>query len=189
MSIDGNKVKIGKPGDALAHGLVLVPEDRRRQGLVLRHSVNSNLQLPHLAENSRVGWVNDRVLSGLADKLIEEFRIKVARPEAPASLLSGGNQQKIVLAKWISRNPRVLVMDEPTAGVDIGTKSEIIETIRNFAAEGHAVIVISSEYPELLAMSDRLLLMRESTVERELTASETTDEQALELAVQGVNHE
>ena len=80
-------------------------------------------------------------------------------------------------------------MDEPTAGVDIGTKSEIIETIRKFAAEGHAVIVISSEYPELLAMSDRLLLMRESTVERELTASETTDEQALELAVQGVNHE
>ena len=115
--------------------------------------------------------------------------MKVARPESPASLLSGGNQQKIVLAKWTSRNPRGLVMDEPTAGVDIGTKAEIIETIRNFAAEGHAVLVISSEYPELLAMSDRLLLMRESTVERELDASETTDEQALELAVQGVNHE
>ncbi len=189
VRIDGSEVKITKPGEALSQGLVLVPEDRRRQGLVLGHSVNSNLQLPHLAENSRLGWVNDRALGGLAGKLIEEFRIKVARPEARASLLSGGNQQKIVLAKWISRNPRVLVMDEPTAGVDIGTKSEIIETIRNFAAEGHAVIVISSEYPELLAMSDRLLLMRESTVERELTASETTDEQALELAVQGVNHE
>ena len=189
VRIDGSEVKISKPGEALSQGLVLVPEDRRRQGLVLGHSVNSNLQLPHLAENSRLGWVNDRALGGLAGKLIEEFRIKVARPEARASLLSGGNQQKIVLAKWISRNPRVLMMDEPTAGVDIGTKSEIIETIRNFAAEGHAVIVISSEYPELLAMSDRLLLMRESTVERELTASETIDEQALELAVQGVNHE
>ena len=189
VSIDGNKVKIGKPGDALAHGLVLVPEDRRRQGLVLGHSVNSNLQLPHLADNSRAGWIDDRSLRNLAGKLIDEFRIKVARPEARASLLSGGNQQKIVLAKWISRNPRVLVMDEPTAGVDIGTKAEIIETIRDFAAEGHAVVVISSEYPELLAMSDRLLLMRESTVERELDASETTDEQALELAVQGVNHE
>lgn len=189
VRIDGHEVKISKPGDALAHGLVLVPEDRRLQGLVLGHSVNSNLQLPHVSDHSRGGWVDDRALRGLARKLVEEFRIKVARPEAPASLLSGGNQQKIVLAKWISRNPRVLVMDEPTAGVDIGTKAEIIETIRNFAAEGHAVLVISSEYPELLAMSDRLLLMRESTVERELDASETTDEQALELAVQGVNHE
>lgn len=189
VSIDGREVKISKPGDALEHGLVLVPEDRRLQGLVLRHSVNSNLQLPHLADHSRGGWVDDRTLGKLTRKLIDEFRIKVARPEAPASLLSGGNQQKIVLAKWISRNPRVLVMDEPTAGVDIGTKAEIIETIRAFAAEGHAVIVISSEYPELLAMSDRLLLMRESTVERELNVSETTDEQALEMAVQGVNYE
>lgn len=189
VRIDGHDVKIRKPGDALANGLVLVPEDRRLQGLVLRHSVNSNLQLPHLADQARGGWVDDRALGKLARKLIDEFRIKVARPEAPASLLSGGNQQKIVLAKWISRNPRVLVMDEPTAGVDIGTKAEIIETVRAFAAEGHAVIVISSEYPELLAMSDRLLLMRESTVERELDVSETTDEQALEMAVQGVNHE
>jgi monosaccharide ABC transporter ATP-binding protein, CUT2 family len=189
VRIDGREVKIGKPGDALAHGLVLVPEDRRIQGLVLRHSVNSNLQLPHLADHSRCGWVDDRALGDLARKLVDEFRIKVTRPEAPASLLSGGNQQKIVLAKWISRNPRVLVMDEPTAGVDIGTKAEIIETIRSFAADGHAVVVISSEYPELLAMSDRLLLMRKSTTERELDASETTDEQALELAVQGVNHE
>lgn len=189
VSIDGCEVKISKPGDALAHGLVLVPEDRRLQGLVLRHSVNTNLQLPHLGEHSRGGWADDTALGKLSRRLIDEFRIKVARPEAPASLLSGGNQQKIVLAKWISRNPRVLVMDEPTAGVDIGTKAEIIDMVRAFAAEGHAVIVISSEYPELLAMSDRLLLMRESTVERELGASETTDEQALEMAVQGVNHE
>ena len=189
VRIDGREVKIGKPGDALAHRLVLVPEDRRLQGLVLSHSVNSNLQLPHLGDHSRGGWVDDRALGSLARRLVDEFRIKVARPEAPASLLSGGNQQKIVLAKWISRDPRVLVMDEPTAGVDIGTKAEIIEAIRAFAAEGHAVVVISSEYPELLAMSDRLLLMRESTVERELDPTETTDEQALELAVQGVNHE
>lgn len=189
IRIDGHQVQIRRPGDALNHGLVLVPEDRRLQGLILSHSVTSNLQLPHLADHARAGWMNDRALGALATRLVDEFRIKVARPEASASLLSGGNQQKIVLAKWISRNPRVLVMDEPTAGVDIGTKTEIIHAIREFAAQGHAVVVISSEYPELLAMSDRLLLMRESTVERELDESESTDEQALELAVQGVTHE
>ncbi|MEH1512834.1 sugar ABC transporter ATP-binding protein [Cutibacterium avidum] len=186
VAVDGKSVSVRNPQDALENGIALVPEDRRLQGLVLPHSVNSNLELPHLREYSKAGWLNKRGLATLSSNLIEKFNIRVARPHKPAALLSGGNQQKIVLAKWLSRDPRVLLMDEPTAGVDIGTKAEIIEMVRSFAAAGHAVVVISSEYPELLAMSDRLLLMRNSTINKELDRSAVSDEQSLELVIQGV---
>ncbi len=184
--VDGDVVTLNSPAQALRHGICLIPEDRRQQGLILDHSVASNLNLPHLADLTRGPFINDRAASNLAGSLIEKFAIKVANMTAPARLLSGGNQQKIVIAKWISREPRVLIMDEPTAGVDIGTKAEIIATVRAYADQGMAVLVISSEYPELLAMSDRLLLVRDSTIVRELDRSSITDEKALELEVQGV---
>jgi ribose transport system ATP-binding protein len=122
----------------------------------------------------------------LADRLIERFDIKVADPSRPVRLLSGGNQQKVVLAKWLGTNPDVLVMDEPTAGVDIGTKSEILDQIRDLADSGKAVLLISSEYAELLAVADRILVLRDGTVAQELTRSEIRDEESLQLAVQGV---
>lgn len=184
--LNGKATTIGSPAEAVEQGICLIPEDRRVQGLILEHSVASNLALPHLKELVRGLLVNDREGAALARSLIEQFGIKVADPGIPAKLLSGGNQQKIVIAKWISCAPRVLIMDEPTAGVDIGTKAEIIATIRRHAAEGMAVLVISSEYPELLAMSDRLLLVRDRTIVRELDRAGITDEKALELAVQGV---
>ena len=187
LSVDGRAVSLASPADALRHGICLIPEDRRLQGLILDHSVAGNLVLPHLGDLSAGPFVDDKAASELANTLIDEFAIKVADPDAAARLLSGGNQQKIVIAKWISRTPRVLIMDEPTAGVDIGTKAEIIATVRSYANQGMAVLVISSEYPELLAMSDRLLLMRDSTIVRELDRSSITDEQALELEVQGVS--
>ena len=187
LSVDGRVVSLASPADALRHGICLIPEDRRLQGLILDHSVAGNLVLPHLGDLRAGPFVDDKAASELANTLIDEFAIKVADPDASARLLSGGNQQKIVIAKWISRTPRVLIMDEPTAGVDIGTKAEIIATVRSYADQGMAVLVISSEYPELLAMSDRLLLMRDSTIVRELDRSSITDEQALELEVQGVS--
>ncbi|CAL8969371.1 Galactose/methyl galactoside import ATP-binding protein MglA [Propionicimonas sp. T2.31MG-18] len=186
LAVGGREVSIGSPREALAHGICLIPEDRRLQGLILEHSVTGNLALPHLDE-VRKGWfVDERATSSLVARLIATFGIKVADPSRPAKLLSGGNQQKIVIAKWISRGPRVLIMDEPTAGVDIGTKAEIIATVRAQAAQGMAVLVISSEYSELLAMSDRLLLVRDFTIVREIDRSAVTDEQSLELEVQGV---
>ena len=118
--------------------------------------------------------------------LIERFAVKVAHPGRPVRLLSGGNQQKVVLAKWLGTDPDVLILDEPTAGVDIGTKSEILDMIRALADAGKAVIVISSEYPELLAVSDRILVLRDGSVARELRRSEVADEESLQLAVQGV---
>ena len=186
LSVAGEPVTLASPAAALSHGICLIPEDRRLQGLILEHSVASNLVLPHLPDLQKGPLIDDRAASELARTLIDRFAIKVADPDAPARLLSGGNQQKIVIAKWISRTPRVLIMDEPTAGVDIGTKAEIIATVRSYADQGMAVLVISSEYPELLAMSDRLLLVRDSTIVRELDRSAITDEKALELQVQGV---
>ena len=184
--VDGKPVSITSPAQALEHGICLIPEDRRQQGLILDHSVTANLALPHLDDVLSGPFVDDKAVTSLVRRLIETFGIKVADPSAPTKLLSGGNQQKIVIAKWISRQPRVLIMDEPTAGVDIGTKAEIIATVRSFAEKGMAVLVISSEYSELLAMSDRLLLMRDFTIAREIDRSAVSDEKSLELEVQGV---
>jgi ribose transport system ATP-binding protein len=121
----------------------------------------------------------------LSRDLIEGFRIKVADPGRPVRLLSGGNQQKVVLAKWLGTDPQVLVMDEPTAGVDIGTKNEILATIRRLADQGMAVLLISSEYAELLAVSDRIVVLRNGRVHRQLQRSEIPDENRLQLVVQG----
>jgi ribose transport system ATP-binding protein len=122
----------------------------------------------------------------LSSSLIKKFAVKVAHPNKPVRLLSGGNQQKVVLAKWLGTEPDILILDEPTAGVDIGTKSEILGMIRELADAGKAVIVISSEYPELLAVSDRVLVLRDGSITRELDRSEIADEESLQLAVQGV---
>ena len=122
----------------------------------------------------------------MSSSLIRRFAIKAANPNRPIRLLSGGNQQKVVIAKWLGTEPDVLILDEPTAGVDIGTKSEILDMVRALADAGKAVIVISSEYPELLAVSDRILILRDGSVTRDLRRSEIADEESLQLAVQGV---
>ena len=122
----GRPLALTSPGDAIAAGIALIPEDRRLQGLVLDHSVRDNLALPLLGDLRRRGLVAADKVRDFSDDLIERFAVKVARPDAPVRLLSGGNQQKVVIAKWLGTDPDVLVMDEPTAGVDVGTKSEIV---------------------------------------------------------------
>ena len=184
--VRGTKVDLSSPRDASEHGIVLVPEDRRRQGLVLDHSVRDNLLLPVLGKLMRGPFVSDRAGRSLADQLIERFQVKVANPGRPVRLLSGGNQQKVVIAKWLGTDPDVLIMDEPTAGVDIGTKSEILETIRRLADTGKGVIVISSELPELLAVSDRVLVLRGGAIDSQLERADIPNEESLQLAVQGV---
>ena len=182
----GRTLDISDPRAAIKAGLALIPEDRRAQGLVLDHSVRDNLLLPLLGGLRRGPLLSDRAGRELSRSLIERFAVKVAHPGRPVRLLSGGNQQKVVIAKWLGTDPDVLIMDEPTAGVDIGTKTEILDMIRRLADGGKAVLVISSEYPELLAISDRILVLREGTIAEELNRRDIPNEESLQLAVQGV---
>jgi ribose transport system ATP-binding protein len=184
--IRGKKADLSSPDRAIAAGLALIPEDRRDQGLVLDHSVRENLLLPLLGKIRRGPLLNLAAGRALAASLIEKFGVKVANPGRPVRLLSGGNQQKVVLAKWLGTDPSILILDEPTAGVDIGTKSEILDRIRGLADEGRAVIIISSEYPELLAVSDRVLVIRDGSVVNDIPRRDIDDEESLQLAVQGV---
>jgi len=186
VRVRGERVDLSDPRQAIKAGLALIPEDRRAQGLVLDHSVRDNLLLPLLKKIERGLLLDDGAGKTLATSLIERFAVKVANPGRPVRLLSGGNQQKVVIAKWLGTDPDVLIMDEPTAGVDIGTKTEILTMIRNLAEEGKAVIVISSEYAEMLAVSDRVLILRDGTVQQELARNDIADEESLQHAVQGV---
>src|SRR5919107_3832345 len=186
IHLRGKEVAITSPRRAIEQGFALIPEDRRAQGLVLEHSVRENLLLPLLDKTRRGVLLSSQAGKKLSSQLIERFAVKVANPQRPVRLLSGGNQQKVVLAKWLGTDPEVLILDEPTAGVDIGTKSEILDMIRGLADDGKAVIVISSELPELLAVSDRVLILRDGSVQQELARRDIPDEEALQLAVQGV---
>jgi ribose transport system ATP-binding protein len=184
--VRGKKANLSSPDRAIAAGLALIPEDRRDQGLVLDHSVRENLLLPLLGKIRRGPLLDLRAGKELAASLIERFGVKAAHPGRPVRLLSGGNQQKVVLAKWLGTDPSILILDEPTAGVDIGTKSEILDRIRGLADEGRGVIIISSEYAELLAVSDRVLVIRDGAVVDDIPRRDIHDEESLQLAVQGV---
>jgi ribose transport system ATP-binding protein len=183
--VRGVELRLQGPQDAIRAGIALIPEDRRAQGLILDHSVRENLTLPLLGRMRRGPLLDDRKGRALARGLIERFRVKVADPDRPVRRLSGGNQQKVVIAKWLGTDPQILVMDEPTAGVDIGTKNEILAAIRSLADQGMAVLMISSEYPELLAVSDRVVVLRDGRVHRQLDRAEIPDENHLQLVVQG----
>jgi ribose transport system ATP-binding protein len=186
VSIEGREVEIRGPQDAIEAGIALIPEDRRAQGLVLDHSVHENFLMPLLSRLSRGGFVDDRGGTALMREYVDRLGIRLRSSEQPIRLLSGGNQQKVVIAKWLGTDPKVLVMDEPTAGVDVGTKAEIVGMIRRLAEQGKGVIIISSELPELLAVSDRVLVLRDGVVERELDRAAIRSEEDLHHVVQGV---
>ncbi|MDR2975518.1 MAG: sugar ABC transporter ATP-binding protein [Propionibacteriaceae bacterium] len=179
-------VSVRSPRQSIKAGITLVPEDRRLQGLVLEHSVVENLVLPRLEAFRHGGLLASGEMRQAADESIKRWDIKVAKPDAPTKLLSGGNQQKIVFAKWIGLNPAVFLLDEPTAGVDIGSKSQIITMVREIAQAGSAVMVASSEYPELRAMCDRYLVVARGRIVKELKADEVESDVDLELAAQGL---
>ena len=182
----GKQIKIANPRDAMANGVALIPEDRRAQGLILDHAVRENFLLPLLSRLSRAGFVDDAEGDRRTASFVTRLSIQARSIKQPIGTLSGGNQQKVVIAKWLGIEPRILIMDEPTAGVDIGTKGEIVSMIRAFADQGNSVIIISSELPELLAVSDRVLILRDGRVERELDRRDIHQEEDLHHAVQGV---
>ena len=160
VSIDGKPIRLSSPRAAMRAGLGLVPEDRKRQGLILGLSAKHNFTLPTLSSLARFGWIRRAAESSLADRLSRRLGVRTPSIDTITAGLSGGNQQKIVLAKWLAARCRVLILDEPTRGVDVGAKAEIHGLIDKLAADGSAVLLISSELPELLGLSTRILVMR-----------------------------
>ena len=179
--LDGREVRIGSPARAISLGIGYVPEDRKRQGLVLGASGVHNTSLPILGRLSRLGWVRRRVERRLAREYFDRLRVRTPGLDAVVAGLSGGNQQKIVLAKWLAANSRLLILDEPTRGVDVGAKAEIHTLIGELAARGTAILVISSELPEVISLSERIVVLRAGRVAGELARSEATEDSVLRL--------
>jgi ABC-type sugar transport system ATPase subunit len=182
--LDGKKLSIRSPRDAIGAGICLLTEDRKGQGLVLDASVRENFALPNLQELSCLGVMRSQLERDEFAKHIQQLKIKVSNQEQVTRNLSGGNQQKVVLAKWLQRNAEVLIFDEPTRGIDVGAKYEIYLLINELARQGKAILMISSELPEVLGMSDRILVMHEGRVTGEIrNVAEATQEQIMEMAV------
>jgi ribose transport system ATP-binding protein len=180
--VDGSALQIGNPRQAIAAGLVLVPEDRRYHGLVLEQSIQHNIGLPNLDRLSFLRLVAQRREADLAQESCSRLRVRTPAIAQTVGLLSGGNQQKVVLAKWLARSPRVIIFDEPTRGVDVGAKSEIYALMDQLAGQGAAVLMISSDLEEVLGMSDRVLVMHQGRIAGELPRAALTEEAIMQLA-------
>ena len=181
VAVQGRAVRIETPAQAMSHGIGLVPEDRKRQGLVLSMSAMSNTTLATLKALARLGFVNRRAEREQAQTYFNRLRVRASSPDALTAGLSGGNQQKIVLAKWLAARCRILILDEPTRGVDVGAKAEIHALIDELAAQGSGVILISSELPEVLNLSTRIVVLREGRVAGELTRESATQAAVMRL--------
>jgi ribose transport system ATP-binding protein len=183
VQLDGKAVRIRSPRDAIANGIYLVSEDRRKTGLILEMSVRENITLPALSEYASGGLVDRKAERRVARDFCKTMNIKAPSIESRTANLSGGNQQKVVLAKWLSLSPKVLIFDEPTRGIDIGAKSEIYQLMRRLAQSGVAVIMISSDLEEILAESDRVAVMHEGAIAGVLERNECSEEAIMRLAV------
>jgi ABC-type sugar transport system ATPase subunit len=181
VRIEGEPMLMRGAGEAMRRGIGLVPEDRKRSGLVLGMSCLHNLSLPILERLSRFSWIRRRAERSLADDYFSRLRVRAPDPDFVVAGLSGGNQQKIVLAKWLAAKARVLILDEPTRGVDVGAKAEIHGIIDRLAAEGTAVLLISSELPELINLSTRILVLRGGRLVGELPRERATQQAILRL--------
>jgi rhamnose transport system ATP-binding protein len=179
----GREVAIVSPAQAVSLGIAYVPEDRRRHGVVLEMPVAANVTLAILRRIATAGWIRFRREGALARKAVEQLGIKTAGIETPVGNLSGGNQQKVALARWLAAEPKVLILDEPTQGIDVGAKAEIHRLMGQLAARGLAIIMISSELPEILGMSDRIAVMHNGAIAGTLNRAEATQEKILTLAL------
>ncbi len=183
IAIDSRTVRVDGPAQATRLGLAYVPEDRRRHGVIGEMTVAANVSLASLARLSRWGWLDTDRERALAGGFAERLSIKTPTVEADVSTLSGGNQQKVAVARWLATEPRVLILDEPTQGVDVGAKAEIHRLIGSLADQGLAILLISSDLPELLALSDRIAVMREGRIVGTLDRADATPEAVMALAV------
>jgi rhamnose transport system ATP-binding protein len=185
IKLDGKVVTIRSPDAAMALGIGYVPEDRKEHGLVLAMSIADNITLPVISTFARGGWLDAKRERAAAADGSKQLEVKMASVEQQAGQLSGGNQQKVVLAKWLLTHPRVLILDEPTRGIDVGTKAAVHALMSSLAAQGMAILMISSELPEILGMSDRILVMREGRLTGQFSRAEATQEQLMAAAATG----
>ena len=182
--LDGKEVHIGSPNEAVAHGIAYVPEDRKVQALVLQMTVRENLTLPIHRMVARLRmFLSRRKEEVVTDEYIDALRIKVSSREQVINNLSGGNQQKVVIAKWLATQPKILVLDEPTRGIDVAAKAEVHRIVSELAGRGVGILLISSELPEILALSDRVLVMHEGRVRKVLPRAEATQESIMSAAL------
>jgi len=182
--LGGQRLEIHGPADAIRAGICLLTEDRKHQGLVLDHSVQDNFGLPNLPRFSRGGWLDQSQERTAFSQWVDRLRIRIPHLQQRARHLSGGNQQKVVLAKWLQQHAQVLIFDEPTRGIDVGAKHEIYQLMNQLAAEGRSIVMISSELPEVIGMSDRILVMHEGRISGEITdVARTTQQDIMELAI------
>jgi rhamnose transport system ATP-binding protein len=186
--VEGEEARIHSPQTAMERGIFYVPEERRSQGLILPFSIKNNITLSILDRISRLGFVS-RSERSIADRFMGELSIRGAEVSAPVNRLSGGNQQKVVVAKSLAGEPNVLLLDEPTRGVDVGAKSEIYRLMDDLAKEGKAILLISSELEEVLSMADRVLVMREGRISGEFSRGEATQESVMTAATGGTEQE
>jgi rhamnose transport system ATP-binding protein len=183
VRVSGRPLKPGSPRAAMAAGMALVPEDRRQQGLIMDLSVERNVTLPRSRALARLGLLLGGPERREARDWTRRLQTKLGRLSDPVGTLSGGNQQKVVLAKWLATGPKLLIVDEPTRGIDVGTKAEVHRLMSTLAADGLAVVMVSSELPEVLGMADRILVLREGHLAAHLTRAEATEESVLSAAM------
>ena len=183
MFLEGKKISPRSPAEAQALGIAFVPESRQTEGLVLQQDAESNITLSILKSFVKNGLINFKARNKRSIELIEQLNVKPPYPYMEIAKFSGGNQQKVVVAKWLATKPKVLIVDEPTNGIDVGAKTEIHALLRKLADEGMAVIMVSSELPEILSISDRVLVMRRGRINGEFDADGLTQEQIMEKAV------
>jgi rhamnose transport system ATP-binding protein len=182
VRVNGKPLPEGSPLAAMAAGVALVPEDRRQQGLVMDLGIDQNIALASLKALSHLGLIRRSSEQALAATWASRLQLKFGRIKNAASTLSGGNQQKVVLGKWLARNPSLLIIDEPTRGIDVGTKAEVHRILDDLVANGLAVLMISSELPEVLGMADRVLVMREGRIATELSRAEADSDSIMRAA-------
>ena len=181
--VDGKEVSINCPMDAIKNGVVLAPEDRKKDGLCTKLSIRHNLALPNLdLVCNKLGVVLTEKENALCDKAVSDLKIKTPNVEIDAGNLSGGNKQKVVVGKWLARNSRVVIFDEPTRGIDVGAKVEIYNLMNELKKQGIAVMFVSSEMPEVMGIADRIIVMCDGRITGEVMAKETTQNEILTLA-------
>jgi rhamnose transport system ATP-binding protein len=186
LHVEGREVRMTSPQQAIRLGLAYVPEDRQLHGLIPAMNITANISLPMLGQYARRGWLRDKVERQAAFGAARQMEVRANNIWQKARELSGGNQQKIVLAKWLSTKPHIMILDEPTRGIDVGTKAAVHALMSKLAAEGMAILMISSELPEVLGMSDRIIVMREGHMTGHFTRAEATQEKIISAATQAV---
>ncbi len=181
--LNGREIKVHSPTDAINLGIGFITEDRKLEGLVFQMSIAASISLASLGQTERFGFLSAKLETRLAQDYVERLRIKTPSVQQVVENLSGGNQQKVIIAKWLATNPQILLLDEPTRGIDVNTKNEIYRLISELTQAGLAIVMVSSELPEIMAIADRIIVLSEGKQTAEFTLSQATEELIMKAAI------